>query len=589
MGMRPFDHVDGSLLPIPPFVSSDSQSDIRSCNDYAAKDSYGKRSRLLPAPRSPRRVSKHSFTCFMGWFFVAIASSVSTGQDLPAPEPLHLFEPMSLEERVETLTEAHRNLREKLDRALKDNEALSERLNTLEPLLLRDEGANSNRSNSLSGLPKLSEGSEKPAKLKKDEVPSGDSGAVYCSDYGLKSLFDSFNIPGKKSKPWYEKMTIRGYSQIRFGRSVQQAPESGPPSLLGDRSIGQNTGTFSIRRARLILSEEVSDHLLLYFQSDFANNPADGTNTFFAQIRDLYGDIYLTTDKVHRLRMGQSKLPWGFEEMQSSSNRIPLDRSDAIDSGDSPNQRDLGAFYYWTPVEKQKLLKELVDGGLKGSGNYGVFAFGVYNGQGGSELDQNKNLHSVARFTWPFQLASGQAVEMSIQGYTGKFVPSGTPINPLGLPGAAVTPAGVGGDGILEQRVAGSFVWYPQPWGFQTEWNVGQGPGLNNTQTAIESRNLEGGYFMSMYKIDTPCHGIFIPYARYQHYKGGYRSIANAPYGIHDEYDMGVEWQIRKELELVVEYGFVNGVSLATVDGPGVPSYTNYLGQILRCQLQINY
>ena len=55
--------------------------------------------------------------------------------------------------------------------------------------------------------------------------------------------------------------------------------------------------------------------------------------------------------------------------MQSSGNRVPLDRSDAIDSGDSPNQRDLGVFYYWTPIDKQKLLKQLVDGGLKGTGN----------------------------------------------------------------------------------------------------------------------------------------------------------------------------------------------------------------------------
>jgi hypothetical protein len=157
----------------------------------------------------------------------------------------------------------------------------------------------------------------------------------------------------------------------------------------------------------LILPGDISDRVFVYFQTDFANNPADGTNSEFAQIRDSYADIYLDTDKVNRIRVGQAKIPWGFEEMQSSGLRVPLHRSDAIDSGDSPNQRDLGIFYYWTPVEKQKLLKDLVDGGLKGSGNYGIFGFGVYNGQGGSELDQNRNLHTVARFTWPFQLASG--------------------------------------------------------------------------------------------------------------------------------------------------------------------------------------
>jgi hypothetical protein len=409
-------------------------------------------------------------------------------------------------------------------------------------------------------------------------------------DYGLKSLFDSFHQPASgTAKHWYDKLSIRGYAQFRFDRALTQNATGSAPSLLGDRSIGATIGTFSIRRARLILAEDVSDHLYLYFQSDFANNPADNSpNTFFAQIRDLYGDIYLDADKVNRLRVGQSKLPWGFEEMQSSGNRVPLDRSDAIDSGDSPNQRDLGVFYYWTPEEKQKLLKELVDGGLKGTGNYGIFALGVYNGQGGSQLDQNRSLHTVSRFTWPFRLASGQVVEMSIQGYVGKEVVNGAPIRPLGQ-GLATTPAGVGPDGLREQRLAGSFVWYPQPIGFQAEWNVGEGPGLDPTQSMVQVRSLQGGYVMTMYKWDTPNSGIFIPYARYQHYRGGYRSITNAPFGTHDQYDLGVEWQIRKELELVVEYSFVDGVGLDAINEPGVMSYRNFRGQLLRCQMQINY
>jgi hypothetical protein len=416
------------------------------------------------------------------------------------------------------------------------------------------------------------------------DSPRGDE------DYGLKSLFDSFHQPGAaKGKHWYEKFSVRGYSQIRFDRTVSQNPHGGEPSLLGDRSINGNAENFSIRRARLILAGDLSDYVSLYLQTDFANNPADGPNTFFGQIRDLYADIYLDKERINRFRVGQSKLPWGFEEMQSSGNRIPLDRSDAIDSGDTPNQRDLGVFYYWTPVEKQKLLKELVDGGLKGTGNYGIFAFGVYNGQGGSQAEQNLNLHMVSRLTWPFRLPSGQVVEMSIQGYTGQIVVGGEEIRPLGQ-GEATTPSGAGGHhGFQEQRLAGTFVWYPQPFGFQTEWNVGRGPGLNDAQTAVQVRPLQGGYAMATYKLDTARCGIFIPYFRYQFYRGGYRSIPNAPYGNHSEYDIGVEWQIRKELELVVEYGLVDGVSLDAINQPGVTSYRNFKGGVLRCQMQVNY
>ena len=58
--------------------------------------------------------------------------------------------------------------------------------------------------------------------------------------------------------------------------------------------------------------------------------------------------------------------------MQSSSNRLSLDRNDAFNSA-ARNERDLGVFYYWTPKSAQDFFKYTVDEGLKGSGNYGLF------------------------------------------------------------------------------------------------------------------------------------------------------------------------------------------------------------------------
>ena len=246
-------------------------------------------------------------------------------------------------------------------------------------------------------------------------------------DYGLKSLFDSLHPEGHKGKPWYEKLSLRGYTQVRFGRTLSD--KGAEPSLLGDASINGKAEDFSIRRARLILSGDVSDHMYLYFQSDFANTPPDSPNTtFFGQLRDLYADVYVDTDKVNRFRIGQSKIPYGFDNMQSSGNRVPIDRTESMDSAVFPNQRDLGVFYYWTPVEKQVLLRELVEGGLKGSGNYGIFALGVYNGQGGGLLEKNLSPHLVSRITWPFQLDNGQVVEVSVQGYGGDYVVTGVAI-----------------------------------------------------------------------------------------------------------------------------------------------------------------
>ena len=417
--------------------------------------------------------------------------------------------------------------------------------------------------------------------------------SMHCDDnYGLKALFDSQHPKGEKSK-WYEKMNIRGYTQFRFGRTLGSNPNGVPVTMFGDRSINGGAEDFSTRRLRFIFFGDVSDYLSYYIQPDFSNTPTGSPNgTFFAQLRDAYGDVYFDKTRVHRLRVGLSKVPYGFENLQSSQNRVPLDRTDPINSGDSPNERDLGVFYYWTPEDKQKLFKDLVDGGLKGSGNYGIFGVGVYNGQGGSQLEQNRNMHTVARLTWPMMLASGQVVEASVQGYTGEYVVEGAPIRRMGA-GASFTPAGTRATGNArghrDQRIAASFIWYAQPWGFQAEWQYGEGPGLSDDQRAVVVRRLSGGYIMGMYKHETHSCGIFMPYARYQHYDGGYRAVANAPFGITNEVDLGVEWQIRTEMELVVEYNLLDNVSLTAIDRANTRSYRNFTGSALRVQFQINY
>lgn len=413
---------------------------------------------------------------------------------------------------------------------------------------------------------------------------------LQCDGSEYKSLFDSIHTPSGKAKHWYEKLNVRGYTQFRWGRTVASEHDSAAPYLLGDRAINGNAENFSIRRARFILFGDVSDHLYLYAQPDFASTPPDSSrNTFFGQLRDLYADVHLDKEKVHRLRVGLSKVPYGFENMQSSQNRVALDRTDALNTAVAPNERDLGVFYYYTPEDKQKLFKDLVDGGLKGSGNYGIFGVGVYNGQGGSQFEQNRLTHVVARATYPVQLPNGQVVEGSLQGYTGRVQVSGDDIAALGGPDVD-TPDGTGDrPGFRDSRVAATFVWYPQPFGFQAEWNAGKGPGLNDAQTAVETRSLHGGYLMSMYRHDTPDHGIFTPYVRWQYFEGGYRSVANAPYGIHRQTDIGLEWQIRKEMELVFEYSRVNGANLSADDDAGDVSYRNFNGHVFRVQFQINY
>jgi hypothetical protein len=389
---------------------------------------------------------------------------------------------------------------------------------------------------------------------------------------------------GDKKKNWFDRLSIRGYGQFRINEVLREDPNGAPAQYVDDSSVGDDE-SFFLRRARVVLSGDVSENFYIYIQPEFVVTPPGSQDvTFFSQLRDFFGDIYFDKEKVHRLRVGESKVPYGWESLQSSSNRIPLDRGDAFLSS-GRNQRDLGVFYYYTPDFAQELFKFVLDEGLKGSGNYGLFGFGFYNGQGGSIRERNDNISMVARLAVPFQLSSGQVIELDIQGYTGKFVELTTPINPGGI-GPPVAPATRDG-GYLDQRVGGSLVYYPQPLGFQTEWNVGRGPALNDSQTAIIDRPLYGGYAMMMYRCETKRCGILFPFVRYHHYKGGYKTERNAPNSLVDEWEFGLEWQFTPQMELTTQFTFTDRTN-TDAQSTG-ESYEQFIGTLFRVQFQMNY
>ena len=116
------------------------------------------------------------------------------------------------------------------------------------------------------------------------------------------------NTSGAK-KNWFDRLSIRGYAQFRFNEVLWDDPDGAPPHHVGDGSIGDNQ-SFLIRRARLILSGDVSDHMYVYIQPDFAASvPGSPDANHFTQLRDCYCDVYFDEEKVHLLRIGQSKVP----------------------------------------------------------------------------------------------------------------------------------------------------------------------------------------------------------------------------------------------------------------------------------------
>lgn len=372
-----------------------------------------------------------------------------------------------------------------------------------------------------------------------------------------------------KETPWYEKLKVRGYSQFRYNRLPSFNANDRLVNAQGDRYIGKGNG-FGIRRARVILYGDVHERVSVYLQTDFAS-VVDGT-LHVANVRDWYTDLFFDKAKTFRLRVGQSKVPFGFENLQSSQNRLPLDRNDALNSA-VKDERDMGVYLYWAPAEIRKRFKHLVDGGLKGSGDYGVVGIGAFNGQTANRPALADHMHGILRVTWPFLLGE-QFLELGGGGYYGKYRV------------AVSDDRDYAGD-HKDARGFATVVLYPQPFGLVLEGNYGVGPERDKRASSddlivVDERKIYGGYAQVMFKIDDVLGtDALIPFARATYYRGGKKFETNAPGYLVKEIELGVEWQIMKPLEVVLAYDLAERTSSST--------HLREKGHITRVQLQVNY
>ncbi|MFD2246321.1 porin [Pontibacter ruber] len=377
-----------------------------------------------------------------------------------------------------------------------------------------------------------------------------------------------------KKKSWYELISIRGYAQVRYNRLLETNDQLKCEQC--DRSLGENGGLF-IRRGRLIFSGNVSDRLYFYIQPDFASSASSSALNFF-QLRDAYFDVALDKQKEFRFRIGQSKIPYGFENLQSSSNRLTLDRADALNSAIA-NERDLGVMFYWAPEKIRERFSMLTDEGLKGSGDYGVVGIGIFNGQTANKPEANNTQHVVARVSYPLQVGSKQIIEPGLQAYTGKYVITADQISS----GVTVASEDLLKKGFTDQRIAASLVVYPQPFGFQTEYNLGRGPEFDPATSSIKVKRLHGGYAQAMYRMKLN-EQVLIPFVKVQHYDGGKKHERDATSHTVYETEIGLEWLAFKNLELTADYS----IGDRTTRNAANPDNRQH-GSRLRLQAQFNF
>ncbi|MFN5653580.1 MAG: porin [Flavobacteriia bacterium] len=393
---------------------------------------------------------------------------------------------------------------------------------------------------------------------------------VFFCSFGLNAQTISDTTKAKSpaaAKKWYESVQMRGYMQVRYNGLLQTNEDLECEQC--DKSWGGDNDFF-IRRMRLIFYGQVSPRVYFYIQPDFASAPSSSA-MHFGQLRDAYFDVGLDEKNEFRFRIGQSKVPYGFENMQSSQNRLPLDRADALNSAVT-NERDLGVFFYWAPAKTRKLFSSLVSEGLKGSGDYGVLGIGVYNGQTANRPELNPNKHVVARASYPVQIKN-QVIEAGVQAYKGQFTLLST-----------TSGVGTATDKLYDdERIGATFVLYPKPFGILAEYNIGRGPEYDKLTNSIIESPLKGGFITASYKLDFKGQTL-IPFSRYQYYDGGKKHELDARSYEVKELEIGAEWQPNKNFELVVMYT----MSARRFEDAANP--TNFQrGNLLRIQAQVNF
>jgi phosphate-selective porin len=349
---------------------------------------------------------------------------------------------------------------------------------------------------------------------------------------------DAASADSARAEPprWYERVSIRGYAQVRYNRLLESNERLVCTQC--DRSLGANNGIF-VRRMRVSIVAEPSDRVRFVLQPDFTAEAGEANG--MAQVRDAYVEFGLDGRGAGRVRLGQTNVPFGFENLVSSSRRAPFDRADPLNSA-APTERDLGAYLYWTPRAARERYAALERSPGKGTGDMGVVSLGVYNGQTANRPEQNDNLHVGLRLAYPVAVG-GQVVEPVLSGYTGRYVVT-----------AAQRTAGNGADReFRDRRVAAALVLHPRPLGLQAEWNVGTGPEADPAARTIRQRRLSGGYVQAMLRVRALGRPV-TPYVRAQRYDGGKKFETDARRHRVREVEAGVEWLVTPEVELTAAF-----------------------------------
>ena len=332
--------------------------------------------------------------------------------------------------------------------------------------------------------------------------------------------------PAKKH--WYDTTKISGYAQGRW-------------LYYPDADEDEADNEFSVRRARIKVAAKPADDVKVQIQADFGEGDAT--------IKDAWLQKYFGSESTSSIRIGQQKLPFGFETPQSSSRRLPLERN-WVARRTISGERDTGITYFYTAPEDKDLFGH-AKSELFGTGDYGNIAIGVYNGQGiGADVEEvNSDKHIVLRACKPLMVGLGggeekdQYVEFGASYFAGDYFSTKAETE-------------------FSENLFGVHAYLaPQPFGLQAEYYNGE----------TEGHDIDGWYAMGIYSPEEGDGTLFVRYDD----MNGWRKGKNADYS-RDRWSIGYAHDIDSKTRLTVEYDIEQTDSGSDNDLFGIQIMTKY-------------
>ena len=324
--------------------------------------------------------------------------------------------------------------------------------------------------------------------------------------------------PAAKPK-WYETTKVSGYGQAR----AIWHPD--PPA-------GEVSTDFLIRRARIKVNASPSKRSRVQLQVAL-----DEGNI---QVRDAWLEYDLQSGGEWRARLGQQKIPFGFENPQSSSRRGPLERAEITRRGPGAG-RDVGVVLMWTPERDQELFAHAKKHEL-GTGDYGTVSVGIYNGQG-TVAEENEGKHVSVRVAKPFMLGDRYA-EAGASYFGGNFH------------------SNAAGMSLDDELWGGYFYLPPRPVGIQGGYYDGE----------TEGGDVDGFYAMGLWR---PCEKG-LAFVRYDEYDGPRRGRGLGNVYDRDRWTAGYAHHVSSNTELTLEFEHSETAAAGDSDTVGLQVQTTY-------------